>query len=100
MGKSNFELALCLVLIAACGLKGNIECDTHIFIGKKNWTQARLFCQTHYVDLATLEMINMKVIIPFLVQRNTPNTWIGLLRDPEDDSFWKSINLRSVSILK
>ncbi|XP_040900925.1 secretory phospholipase A2 receptor-like [Toxotes jaculatrix] len=58
-----------------------------------NWTEARLYCQRNHIDLVTWTTVND--LAEWLVTINVSEIWIGLLRDPEEESVWKGINVIS-----
>ncbi|XP_044063669.1 macrophage mannose receptor 1-like [Siniperca chuatsi] len=91
MGNKNSpELTLSFLLMAALCLEASIT-ETIIYYPaeKMNWTEARLFCQKKHTDLVTWDLER------FWQDEWLEEVWIGLLRDPEKDSVWKWINLKS-----
>lgn len=58
------------------------------------WTEARLYCQRNHIDLVTWKAVNKSWLAKFLVEIRVGQIWIGLLRDPENDSVWKWINVK------
>lgn len=94
MGKKiSSELTLCFLLMAALCfeaviIKRMISYSSIV----KDWTEARLHCQRKHIDLVTWNTAGSFRLFERLMQRETQRFWIGLFRDPENESVWKWIN--------
>ncbi|TDH12164.1 hypothetical protein EPR50_G00067940 [Perca flavescens] len=94
--KRSSELMLFCLFFAALCLKAfttgiTIYCPSQ----KLNWTDARLYCQRNHIDLVTWNVVNTSQLAKFLVGIKVQQAWIGLLRDPENATVWKWINVKS-----
>ncbi|XP_071326301.1 secretory phospholipase A2 receptor-like [Trachinotus anak] len=94
--KSSPELTLSFLLIAALCLEALIvERFIYLSSNKMTWTEGRLFCQRKHIDLITWNLVNTVQMTTWLVEENVTQIWIGLRRDPEEDSLWKWINVKT-----
>lgn len=98
--KSSPELTLSLLLMAALYLEAFILRKA-VYCPPKNmtWPEARLYCQENYIDMVTLNAVDKSSLANYLIKIKVKQVWIGLLRDPENDSVWKWINLKWVTRL-
>lgn len=93
--KSSAELTLSFLLIAALCLEAFvIQLRVYHPAESMNWTDARQYCQKNHLDLVTFDLVNSLKLSHFLKEISVEQVWIGLLRDPENDSVWKWINLK------
>lgn len=90
------ELTLAFLLIAGPCLNALIIDKTvYCPYEKRTWLEARLYCQKNHVDLVTLNTVDAVWLAEWLLEIGVKRkVWIGLLRDPEQDSVWKWIDLR------
>ncbi|GLD74883.1 macrophage mannose receptor 1-like protein [Lates japonicus] len=94
--KSSPELTLSFLLITALCLEAvHIKSRPYKSMDKMNWTEARLYCQSHYVDLATWNTVKKGALAEYFTEHGINQVWIGLHRDPEKDSVWKWINIKT-----
>lgn len=93
--KSSPALTLSLLVITALCLEASVI-SRYINISpvKRNWTEARSYCQRKHVDLITLEIVNMAFIGKWLDKEKVSQAWMGLHRDPLRHSVWKWINIQ------
>ncbi|XP_078075237.1 putative C-type lectin domain family 20 member A [Mustelus asterias] len=54
----------------------------------RNWTEARDYCQSRYIDLASILSPEVGVIIADLSEQGD-NAWIGLYNDKQSSNGWK-----------
>lgn len=95
MGKKCNSLLLSFLLLAALRLETLVAGVTVHCPGQlMNWTEARQYCQEKYIDLVTWNTVNSGQLAEWLLEIGVKLIWIGLLRDPEQVSVWKWINLR------
>ncbi|GAA6224421.1 uncharacterized protein LOC108888259 [Lates japonicus] len=94
--KSSPELTLSFLLITALCLEA-VYIPRIIYYGyvKMNWREARLYCQKGFTDLTTWDAMSRFNLSEWLVENNVSQVWIGLHRDPEKDSVWKWINIKT-----
>lgn len=88
-------LTLSLLLMAAvCMETFYLQMEHHYVTEGMTWTEARQYCQKNFIDLVTLNTVGESWLADWLTTYKVGQVWIGLLRDPEDDSVWKWINLK------
>lgn len=95
MGKktiSKLEFSF-LIIAALCFEVLLIERTFHVPPVKKTWTEARLFCQKYHTDLITRKVMPDSSLAESLGSVHNDSVWIGLHRDPMNDSVWKWINV-------
>ncbi|XP_051263596.1 macrophage mannose receptor 1-like [Dicentrarchus labrax] len=93
--KDSPELTLSLLLMAALCLEASIiRKSTYFSYKKMDWTEARLYCQENTKDMAILKTARSQ-LTELLREENINQVWIGLHRDPEDESVWKWINVKT-----
>lgn len=56
------------------------------------WQEARQYCQKNYIDMLTMKNANADWLAEWMLKYNIQKIWLGLLRDPEQDSVWKWID--------
>lgn len=62
---------------------------------KLTWTDARMYCRNNnYIDIVTWNIVDEKWLTKWLVDIEVRKIWIGLQRDPENDSVWKWIDVK------
>lgn len=62
---------------------------------KLNWADARMYCwNNNYIDLVTWNIVDEHWLAEWLVEIEVRQIWIGLQRDPGNDSVWKWINVK------
>lgn len=80
--------ALSLLLIATLCLGSSVIRRHHSYhVELKTWTDARQFCQEHYIDLSK----GATFFSDLLEENATSQIWIGLHRDAMNESVWKLI---------
>ncbi|XP_041844457.1 uncharacterized protein LOC121642055 [Melanotaenia boesemani] len=95
MGKiSIFELLLPFLLTSVVCLESKIEITVFLPGKKLDWTNARLYCQSNYVDLITWDIVGTDQLSTWLKGQSS-FFWIGLHRDNETASVWKWINVKT-----
>ncbi|MED6261829.1 hypothetical protein ATANTOWER_010632 [Ataeniobius toweri] len=93
--KSRPELMLLFLFNAVIWMEARLQ-RTIYFPGLKlTWTEAREYCQNNYIDMFTWDTMNMNLLSTCLVKKKIRNVWIGLHEDPEQDSVWKFINVKT-----
>ncbi|KAK5862661.1 hypothetical protein PBY51_018031 [Eleginops maclovinus] len=91
VNRSSSELTLCLLLFTALCLEAFIiELKVNSPAERMNWTEARLYCQKNHVDLAAGNNVNILDLSESFVE-NVGEAWVGLRRDPKNDSAWRWI---------
>ncbi|KAL7394407.1 hypothetical protein ABVT39_025667 [Epinephelus coioides] len=94
--KSSFELTLSFLLIASlCSQASIIRIYRYYPQGKMNWIEARQYCQRNHIDLITGNKAQGFSLAKELKEFNIEEVWIGLLRDPANDTAWRWINVKS-----
>ncbi|XP_078027353.1 lymphocyte antigen 75-like [Epinephelus lanceolatus] len=94
--KSSFELTLSFLLIASLCLQASIIRRYRYYpVGKMNWIEARQYCQRNHIDLITGNKAQGFSLAKELKEFNIEEVWIGLLRDPVNDTAWRWINVKS-----
>ncbi|XP_035485760.2 macrophage mannose receptor 1-like [Scophthalmus maximus] len=90
------ELTLSSLLIAALCLEA-VLMDFTVYIPpeRMTWTEARLYCQRNHTDLVTGNIVETDLLANWLETVDVKKLWIGLHRDPEKDSAWKWINVKT-----
>lgn len=96
MQKISPVLLLCLLLTAALYLEAFILNQAfYIPAHGGTWAQAREYCQKHHVDLVAVDAHESRSFyVEWMKSVGVRQVWIGLLRDPTDDSVWRWIDLR------
>lgn len=87
------ELTLALLLIAALGLNAlitNMMC--YLQSHEMTWLKARLYCQKNKIDMLTFKRVGKSWLANWMLEEEIPKVWLGLHRDPEQDSVWKWID--------
>lgn len=94
--KSSPEFTLPFLIFAAVYLEATyLETQFYCPGLKLNWTDARLYCRNNsYIDLVTWNIVNENWLASWMVEIDVEQIWIGLQRDPGNDSVWKWINVK------
>ncbi|XP_054898136.1 lymphocyte antigen 75-like [Poeciliopsis prolifica] len=96
MGKnSRPELMLLLLFNAALQTETRLIKTISFMSQQLTWTDARQFCQTNFVDMITWDIINPTLLTTLLQQVELTEVWVGLHADPEQQSVWRWINVKT-----
>ncbi|XP_053738033.1 macrophage mannose receptor 1-like [Synchiropus splendidus] len=60
-----------------------------------SWSDARHYCQEYHFDLLHLRYWDSFMSTRWSLHSDTSKYWIGLRRDPDQDTAWRWINLRT-----
>lgn len=94
MGNRILEFTLPFLLFAALCLGAAVLKKNFVISSEAmNWTDARMYCQMNHTDLVTLNTVDEVLLAEQLLKGSSSLLWIGLHRDPANDSVWKWIDV-------
>uniref|UniRef100_A0A3Q2PNV4 C-type lectin domain-containing protein n=1 Tax=Fundulus heteroclitus TaxID=8078 RepID=A0A3Q2PNV4_FUNHE len=93
--KGRSELLLLLLSMAVLGLKARIQLTIYFPAEKLTWDEARQYCQDNHIDMVTWDKIDPELLTKWLEEKGLDDVWIGLHEDPEQQSAWKWINVKT-----
>lgn len=85
---------LLLLFNAALQMETTLQKTIYFFSQQLTWTEARKFCQTNHIDMITWDIIDPDLLTTWLKDEKLTEVWIGLHKDPEQQSVWRWINVK------
>ncbi|CAJ1062052.1 Transmembrane protein 147 [Xyrichtys novacula] len=92
-GRDSFLLTLCFLLTAALCLEtSDIKMVVVLRTIARPWSKAKLFCQTHHIDLASEDRVRANA--EWVASYDTEEVWIDDHEDTWDYQFWRRVTPR------
>ncbi|XP_027868982.1 macrophage mannose receptor 1-like [Xiphophorus couchianus] len=89
------ELMLLLLFNAALLMETTLLKTIYLISQELTWTDARQFCQKNHIDMITWDIVDPNLLTKWLQENELTAVWIGLHEDPEQQSVWRWINVKT-----